>query len=89
MISDKTNISIGQKDPLQYLKNQYEWTSETIVCERLQSHLIPIEELANGGYERLSEKEKVEKVKLDFSAFIQKRAEPVVKPSAYLPKGVS
>ena len=87
LISDKTNISIGRKDPLQYLKDRYKWTSETIVRERLQSHLIPIEELANGGYERLSEKEKIEKVKCDFSAFIQKRAELVMKAVRLLAEG--
>ncbi|MCK9275043.1 MAG: hypothetical protein M0P57_08130 [Syntrophales bacterium] len=49
LISDKTNISIGRKDPLEYMKDRYKWTSEEIVSERLQSHLIPIHELANGG----------------------------------------
>jgi len=87
LISDKTNISIGRKDPLQYLKDRYKWTSETIVCERLQSHLIPIEQLANGGYEGLSEKEKVEKIKVDFSAFLQKRAELVAKAVRLLAEG--
>lgn len=87
LISDKTNISIGRKDPLQYLKDRYKWTSETIVRERLQSHLIPIEELANGGYERLSEKEKAEKVKRDFTAFIQKRADLVIKAVNLLAEG--
>ena len=57
------------------------------MCERLQSHLIPMEELANGGYERLSEKEKIEKVKRDFDAFIQKRAELVVKAVRLLADG--
>ena len=52
LIQDKTNVVIGRKDPLQYLKDRYEWTSEDVVHERLESHLIPIEELANGGYER-------------------------------------
>lgn len=87
LISDKTNISIGRKDPLQYLKDRYKWTSETIVRERLQSHLIPIEELANGGYEGLSEKEKTEKVKRDFTAFIQKRAELATKAVSLLAEG--
>ena len=51
LISDKTNISIGRKDPLIYMKDRYQWTSEEIVQQRLQSHLIPIPELSNGGYE--------------------------------------
>ena len=56
-------------------------------AERLQSHLIPVEELANGGYEGLSEKEKTEKVKRDFTAFIQKRAELVIKAVSLLAEG--
>lgn len=74
LITDKTNISIGRKEPLQYLKDRYEWTSETIVQERLQSHLIPITELANGGYSGLSDMEKIEKLKKDFDIFIARRA---------------
>ncbi len=74
LITDKTNLTIGRKDPLQYLKDRYKWTSETIVQERLQSHLIPILELANGGYEKLSEDEKSTKLQQDFDAFLHKRA---------------
>jgi hypothetical protein len=74
LITDKTNLTIGRKDPLQYLKDRYKWTSETIVQERLQAHLIPIPELANGGYEGLSDDAKIAKLKQDFEAFLHKRA---------------
>ena len=79
LISDKTNISIGRKDPLEYMKDRYRWTSEQIVKERLRSHLVPIGELANGGYENLSDAQKFEKLKSDFDAFIRCRAELVMK----------
>ena len=49
-----------------------------LVCldkKRLQSHLIPVDELANGGYEQLSESGKIEKVRKDFNAFIYRRAQ--------------
>lgn len=78
LIKDKTNLTIGRKDPLVYLKERYKWTSEAIVQERLQSHLIPIPELANGGYEGLAEDEKTAKLKQDFDAFLQRRAELVM-----------
>ena len=87
LIKDKTNISIGRKDPLQYLKDRYEWTSEDIVSERLQSHLIPIPELANGGYEGLSEEEKAEKLQYDFKAFTYKRAELIMNAVRLLADG--
>jgi len=87
LISDKTNISIGRKDPVEYMKNRYEWTSEEIVSERLQSHLIPVRELANGGYEGLSEEKKTEKLKKDFGTFIRRRAEIVMKAVKLLTDG--
>jgi hypothetical protein len=74
LITDKTNLTIGRKDPLQYLTDRYKWTSEAIVQARLQSHLIPILELANGGYEGLSENEKSAKLQRDFDAFLYQRA---------------
>lgn len=87
LISDKTNISIGRKDPLEYLVDRYKWTSETIVRERLQSHLIPVEELANGGYEDLSDTEKIEKLRKDFEAFTRRRAELIHKAMQCLVDG--
>lgn len=87
LISDKTNISIGRKDPLKYLKDRYEWTTEAIVQERLQSHLIPIQELANGGYADMSEEEKIEKMKKDFDLFLRKRAELIIKALKLLVDG--
>jgi hypothetical protein len=87
LITDTTNISIGRKDPLQYLKDRYEWTSEAIVQERLQSHLIPMNELANGGYDGLSTEEKIAKLKGDFDAFIRKRAELILRAVRQLADG--
>jgi hypothetical protein len=57
------------------------------VSERLQSHLIPIPELANGGYEGLSEEQKTEKLKIDFDAFLRRRAEMVMKAAKLLADG--
>jgi hypothetical protein len=87
LISDKTNISIGRKDPLGYMKDRYKWTSEKIVSERLRSHLIPIRELSNGGYEGLYEEQKSEKLKNDFDAFINRRAELIMKAARLLADG--
>ena len=87
LISDNTNMSIGRKDPLVYLKDRYEWTSDAIVSERLQSHLIPIPELDNGGYEGLSNTAKAEKLEKDFERFLQRRASLVMKAVRLLVKG--
>lgn len=77
LITDKTNLNISNKDPLLYLKERYNWASEDIVNARLQSHLIPLEELKCGDYSELFDDEKKEKVKADFAAFISKRADYV------------
>lgn len=87
LITDSTNASIGRKDPLQYMKDRYKWTTEKIVAERLQSHLIPIPELANGGYEGLTDTEKTAKVREDFQRFLNRRGELVVKAAQLLAEG--
>lgn len=74
LITDKTNLNISNKDPMNYLKDRYNWTSEDIVNTRLQSHLIPLEELKCGDYDGFSGEEKVTKVTHDFAQFIAKRA---------------
>lgn len=74
LITNKTNRNIGRKDPLKYLEERYEWTDEEIVNQRLKSHLIPIKELANGGYEGLSETDKNNKIVSDFDLFLKQRA---------------
>lgn len=87
LITDKTNLNISNKDPLSYLKERYNWTSEDIVNDRLKSHLIPIQELRSGGYDGLTENEKQEKVKQDFKNFIQKRVAYVIKAVELLVEG--
>ncbi|MHB0935103.1 MAG: GmrSD restriction endonuclease domain-containing protein [Armatimonadota bacterium] len=78
LISGNTNQTIGRKDPVAYLRDRYNWTSEEIVSERLQSHLIPIPELANGGYEELSDAAKKDKLSKDYHRFLERRAELVM-----------
>jgi hypothetical protein len=36
LITDKTNLAIGRKEPLRYLKDRYEWTSEGSVSHMLR-----------------------------------------------------
>lgn len=78
LIEDKTNLNIGKKEPLTYLKERYRWASEDVIQQRLQSHLIPVKELANSGYEGLSEAEKIAKLQKNFDVFLLKRAELVM-----------
>ena len=87
LITDKTNLNISNKDPLKYLKDRYNSTSEDIVNSRLQSHLIPLDELKSGDYTGLSGDEKTYKVKSDFARFIAKRAAYVAKAVDILADG--
>ncbi len=74
LITNTTNRVIGRKNPLTYLTERFNWANETIVEQRLNSHLIPIEELKAGDYDGLSGKEKADKIKSDYEAFLSKRA---------------
>lgn len=87
LISDDTNLNISNKEPLKYLKERYDLMDESVVNNRLWSHLIPINELANGGYDNLSETEKDEKLLVDYKSFIHKRAQYVLSAIARLTEG--
>ena len=87
LITDKTNLNISNKDPLKYLMERYEWVSEDIVNSRLQSHLIPLEELKCGDYDEMLSEARTEKIRSDFSAFIAKRANYVVQAVSQLVEG--
>lgn len=73
LITGNTNRNIGRKDPLVYLKERYQWADEEIVNSRLSSHLIPIKELSNGGYEGLDKETRIKKIQIDFDAFLEAR----------------
>lgn len=73
LITWKTNLSIGRKEPLIYIQERSNWSDKEIVYDRLNSHLIPVKELANGGYEGLDDTEKRNKIRDDFSLFIKAR----------------
>ncbi len=87
LITGKTNRTIGRKEPLTYLKDRYNWASETIIQQRLNSHAIPIEELKAGGYEGLDETSKANKIKTDYQNFLQKRAALIIKAVNKLTQG--
>ncbi|WP_281986573.1 DUF262 domain-containing protein [Aquimarina aggregata] len=87
LISDRTNLNISNKEPLIYLKERYKWMDQEVVNTRLKSHLIPIKELENGGYENLSEDDKDQKLIKDYQAFINRRAAYMIKAAEYLCQG--
>ncbi len=87
LITGKTNRNIGRKDPLVYLKERYKWADEEIVNSRLNSHLIPIKELSNGGYKGIDKDVRIRKIRLDFDSFINARADYILKAIELLTAG--
>lgn len=74
LVTWKTNRTIGNKEPLRYLKDRNEWADDQTVKQRLHSHLIPVSELATGGYGNLSHEDRVQKIQNDYEFFLNARA---------------
>ena len=76
LITWRTNRTISNKDPIAYLKERADNSTlgETELRYRMRTHLIPYAELAV-GYEGLSDEERRARVKSDYVAFIEARAE--------------
>ena len=68
------------KEPILYLRERAERSpvGEREVQQRLESHLVPFDELAVGGYQSINDQqERQERVKLDYERFLSRRAEIV------------
>lgn len=87
LITWKTNRIIGRKDPLEYLKERVNLADEQSVKDRLKSHLIPYELLANAHYAGMHGTQLKTKLESDFNEFRQTRAELFVSALKYLCTG--
>lgn len=74
LITWKTNRMIGRKDPLDYLQERVQWANESVVRERLKSHLISFDLLSTAHYADLEGAEFKEKLAADFNKFLRDRA---------------
>lgn len=76
LITWRTNRVISNKDPVSYLKERAQNSSlgHEELIRRLRTHLIPFEPLSV-GYDGLDGEEKSNRVKADYSVFLEKRAE--------------
>jgi len=86
LITWKTNRTIGRKDPLKYIEERIGWVDKDAIEQRLNSHLIPFEELVCSEYGELDET-KLEFLKNDFKKFIKTRASLVSKAISELANG--
>lgn len=93
LITAKTNRTIGRKDPLDYLKDRVEWSDENAVSERLKTHLLDYTKLAAYTYVDEATKKSLmgealnAELKLDFEAFLERRAKLVALTAKHLADG--
>ena len=76
LITTKTNRSIGRLDPIAYLEKRAERAPDARdIKDRLESHLVPYEIIANSGpYDQPAGAELRAAVQPDFDAFLEQRA---------------
>ena len=81
VVTWNTNRNISSKEPLAYLMERTERSAlgEEAIRGRLNSHLIPYEPLAVGGYAEIADADaRAEKIKSDYEAFLAARAEMMI-----------
>lgn len=77
LVTWNTNRTISAKEPIQYLRERAERTplGEEEVRRRLESHLVPFDELAVGAYHDIEDlTARREKVRADYERFLSRRA---------------
>jgi hypothetical protein len=87
LITWKTNRIIGRKDPLDYLKERVQWADESVVRDRLKSHLISFDLLSKAHYADLDGDVFKKKLADDFAEFLRDRANLVVSAINALSEG--
>ncbi len=89
LITWNTNRTISAKEPIRYLRERVERAAlgEDEIRRRLATHYIPYGELNVGNYETLSSEDRAARVRADYEAFLNARAELVLTPIAALCSG--
>lgn len=92
LITAKTNRVIGRKDPLDYLRDRVQWADESAVRQRLSTHLIDYDQLAQSTYvdehgKPLEGVALAARLKPDFECFLQRRARLVSAAACQLAEG--
>ena len=80
LITWNTNRRISAKEPVAYLRERAERASlgENQIRSRLDSHIIPFDNLNVGGYSEIVDKEaRGARIKSDYESFIRARAEAI------------
>jgi hypothetical protein len=87
LITWHTNRNIAAKEPLEYLKERIDKAAlgEAEIQQRLQTHVVPFNPLNVGGYaDEPDANARTDKIRCDYEAFLEQRAELVRKAIAAL-----
>lgn len=88
LITDVTNRNlIRRKDPLLYVDERIDWSDQETIHHRIQTHIIPVDELINGDYENLEGESKHVKLKEDFESYLNERAKLIYSAAELLADG--
>ena len=84
LITWRTNRTISNKDPIAYLKERADSNAlgETELRRRLRTHFIPYSELAV-GYQGLADEDRRCRVRYDYAAFLDARAQLLAEAAAH------
>jgi hypothetical protein len=83
LVTWKTNRHISAKEPMRYLRERTEQSTlgEDEVKRRLDTHLVPYEALAVGGYDLIGDpEERRASILRDFQIFLSKRTDALMQP---------
>ncbi len=88
LITWRTNRTISNKDPIEYLKERAQRSDlgEEELRRRLSTHLIPFKELTV-GYQGLSDAVRNSRIAGDYQTFLQARAEIIAKAAQVVCEG--
>ena len=88
LITGRTNRTISNKDPITYLTERADNNvlGEEELRHRLRTHLIPYAELAV-GYQGLTDQERHSRIRDDYTAFLDARAELLVEAAQHACSG--
>lgn len=90
LITWNTNRAISAKEPIKYLRERVERAAlgETEIRRRLTTHYIPYEELNVGNYAGIDDENvRAARIRADYEAFLEARADLVLGPIAALCNG--
>jgi hypothetical protein len=86
-------LDISAKEPLQYLRERVERAAghlgEQAIRERLDTHVVPYDALAVGGYDQITDPDqRAARIRAGYANFLQSRAKALLDPIGALCNGL-